>query len=143
MANKERQVVKRINKSDSPKDKIKKIHEYHILIFRIEKGKYILKKENINLLELLSKVSERFAKAQAFTQVRCLDQKPFRLNPIVFSLFTTPKNTVTYLYISFHQFRLEPTNENAVEFASLALNCIKRNLDIKEEKNNISLDDYI
>ena len=143
LANKERQVVKRINKSDSPKDKIKKIHEYHILIFRIEKGKYILKKENINLLELLSKVSERFAKAQAFTQVRCLDQKPFRLNPIVFSLFTTPKNTVTYLYISFHQFRLEPTNENAVEFASLALNCIKRNLDIKEEKNNISLDDYI
>lgn len=138
----ELQVVKKIIQSSSPKDKLKKISEYNVKINRIEKGKYILNGESINLVSLLEKVLQRFIHAQAFTQVYGKERTHFRLNPTTLSLLTTPKNTINYLYISFHQFRLEPSNENAINFSSLALKCLKRNLEINTSSSE-TLDDII
>lgn len=142
LAKNEFQTVSKIHRSSSPKEKIKKIREYDVKLLRIEKGKYVYNRENIDMIKLLESIHERVVNAQAFTQVRCINTTPFRLNPLVFSLLITPKNTVNYLYISFHKFRLDQNEKNALEFASLALNCIKRNLDGKEKENN-SLDDII
>lgn len=138
----ELQVVKKINQTSSPKDKLKKICEYNVKINRIEKGKYMLNGEAINLVSLLDKVHQRFVHAKAFTQVYGKDKPHFRLNPTTLSLLITPKNTINYLYISFHQLRLEPSDENAFNFSLLALNCLKKNLKINT--NSIeTLDDII
>ena len=142
LSQKEYNVMKSIVNLLSPKDKLKSIKEYNYFLSQMEKAEYNLNGEKIYFSQLMEKVYMRFIYAKAFTQVRCKDTTPFILNNLVVELIRKPRNTINYLYISFHKFRLEQSEENALEFASLALNCIKRNLDDKEKKHN-SLDDII
>lgn len=139
LSQKEYYVMKSIVNLLSPKDKLKSIKEYNYFLSQMEKAEYNLNGEKIYFSQLMEKVYTRFIYAKAFTQVRCKDTTPFILNNLVVELIRKPRNTINYLYISFHQFRLNPNKESAKEFTSLALNCIKGNLDGKE-KNNISLD---
>lgn len=141
LSQKERDVISRINCAGSPKDKVRIINEYNLVISGIERAKYTLNNREIDLLALFEVINERMQKASAYCVVKTFDEKPFRLHPAVFMLAMDPR-TFNYLFMSFHQFRLNPGKETAKKFASLALSALRKNLGMESIKY-ISIDDII
>lgn len=141
LSQKERNVISRINCAGSPKDKVRIINEYNLVISGIERAKYTLNNREIDLLALFEVINERMQKASAYCVVKTSEEKPFRLHPAVFMLAMDPR-TFNYLFMSFHQFRLNPGKETAKQFASLALSALRKNLGMESIKY-ISLDDII
>lgn len=141
LSQKERDVISRIICAGSPKDKVRIINEYNLVISGIERTKYTLNNREIDLRTLFEVINERMQKASAYCVVKTPDEKPFRLHPAVFMLAMDPR-TFNYLCMSFHQFRLNPGKETAKKFASLALSALRKNLGMESIKF-ISLDDII
>ena len=112
LSQKERGVISRINCAGSPKDKARIINEYNLVISGIERAKYTLGNREIDLLSLFEVINERMQKASAYCVVKTSDEKPFRLHPAAFMLAMNPC-TFNYLFMSFHQFRLNPGKETA------------------------------
>ena len=141
LAQKETEVICKINKAGSPKDKLRIINEYNSIINSIERGKYQLGSQEFELLPLFENINSRIQKAGAYCVVKKCDGYVFRLHPAAFILEMNPK-TFNYLFMVFHQFRLNPGKDTAKKFAELSLSVLKKNLG-EEEIKHISIDDII
>ena len=141
ISEKEHSVIRHINESLSAKDKLRTIYQYNYAISRIEKGKYDLDGKEINLLKVFDAVNDRIQNASTYAAAYIEGDEPFRLHPALFVLAMEPM-TFNYLFMIFHQFRLDPNKDNAKKFVSLALASVKKNLG-GETKNWVSLDDMI
>lgn len=141
LAQKENEVIGKINEADSPKDKLRIINEYNSIMNSIERAKYQLGNQEIGLLPLFDNVINRIQKAGAYCVVKTSDGNVFRLHPAAFMLEMNPK-TFNYLFMVFHQFRLNPGKDTAKKFAELSLHVLKKNLG-EEEIKHISIDDII
>ncbi len=141
LAQKENEVICKINEAGSPKDKLKIINEYNSIMQSIERAKYQLGNQEIQLLPLFENVNNRIQKAGAYCVVKTPDGDAFRLNPAAFILEMNPK-TFNYLFMVFHQFRLNPGKDTAKKFAELSLSALKKNLG-EEEQGHVSIDDII
>lgn len=138
---KEKNVICRINQAGSPKDKLRIINEYNSIIQGIERAKYKLDDEEIELFPLFDAINDRMQNASAYCVVKTKDDTTFRLHPAALLLANNPK-TFNYLFLLFHQFRLNPGKETAKKFITLALSALKRNLG-ESDASHISIDDTI
>lgn len=141
LSQKEKEAISRINRAGSPKDKLRIINEYNSIISGIECAKYNLGTGEINLLDLFEVINERMQKASAYCVVKTSDNNIFRLHPAAFMLAMDPV-TFNYLFLSFHQFRLNPGKDSAKKFTALALSSLKKNFGESVSKH-ISIDDII
>lgn len=141
LSRKEKDVISRINRAGSPKDKLRIINEYNSILSGIERARYSLGTNEINLLALYEVINERMQKASAYCVVKTTNTNVFRLHPATFVLAMEP-NTFNYLFMSFHQFRLNPGKDTAKRFTTLALSAIKKNLGEPVAKHQ-SIDDTI
>lgn len=141
LSQKEKDVIGRINSAGSPKDKLRIINEYNLVISNIGRAKYTLNKRELELLPLFEMINERIQRASAYCVVKTSDENIFRLHPAAFMLVMDPC-TFNYLFMSFHLFRLNPGKDAARKFASLALSALKKNLGMQSDKH-ISIDDII
>ena len=141
LSQKEKEVIGRINRAGSPKDKLRIINEYNLILSGIEHGKYRLGENEIDLLKLFENINERMQKASAYCVVKTSDDNLFRLHPAAFMLVMDPI-TYNYIFMSFHQFRLNPGKDTAKKFVTLALFALKKNLGEPVSKH-ISIDDTI
>ncbi len=142
LAKNEFDVISEIMKPISSKKKLNTIYNYQSIIRGIENGHYFLNGEKIELSEVYDVVTVRFCKAQNYCRAHLDSGKSFVVNPVILDLAQTP-NTVNYLYILFHQFRLSPKKETAIQFLSVALQCTRRNFRLKNEQKNHSINDII
>lgn len=108
--------------------KIQAINEYTDTISSIERGEYCIDNKRISLVPLFHQVFQRIKQACDYVCVSDDRNNPFRISGLAIVLAMEPKRTFNYLYISFHQFRLAQTIENAKAFADLALQSIASNL---------------
>ena len=141
LSQKEKEVIGRINRAGSPKDKLRIINEYNMILSGIERGKYRLGENEIDLLKLFGIINERMQKASAYCVVKTSDDNLFRLHPAAFMLVMDPI-TYNYIFMSFHQFRLNPGKDTAKKLATLVLFALKKNLGEPVSKH-ISIDDTI
>lgn len=137
----EANVIQTINKPISGKDKIKAIKQYNRLLSSIEHGKYYINGKWFSMLKLIDALEERTQCCYTCTCVKTDNSEPFIIHPAAFLLMLYP-HTYNYIFISFHLFRMEPTNENASRFISMAVDCINRNLNY-QNKSFSSLDEMI
>lgn len=70
LSQKEKEVIGRINRAGSPKDKLRIINEYNLILSGIEHGKYRLGENEIDLLKLFEIINERMQKASAYCVVK-------------------------------------------------------------------------
>lgn len=141
LSSKEKEVIFRINRVGSPKDKGRIISGYQSVLRSIEREQYILNGEEVNLFPVFYAVSERLTKAPVYCTVKTDSSKSFQLHPAAFNLVTDPK-TFNYLFITFHEFRLTPRKDTAKKFVALALSTIKKNLG-EQVIEHVSLDEMI
>lgn len=141
LSQKEKDVISRINHAGSPKDKLRIINEYNLIMSGIERAKYRLGTNEINLLELFEVINERMQKASAYCVVKTSNNQLFRLHPAAFMLAMDP-TTFNYVFMSFHQFRLNPGKDTAKRFTEIALSALKKNLGETVNKH-IAIDDII
>lgn len=124
----ERYVVSRINEPITDIEKLKTINLYNsIYIHGIECGFYFINHQLIPLKPLLDAVEERMQFAPAFCTFSTNGDRQVRLREEALPLIKSPK-TFNYLFISYHQFRMDPSRDNATRFSQLALSCLKKNL---------------
>ncbi|MBR6983108.1 MAG: hypothetical protein IKH75_06190 [Ruminococcus sp.] len=141
LSEKEAEVIQRINKSVSAKDKLKAIYDYTYIVTRLKNHKYELGKKEIFLPKVYYAVFERLQNASMYATASIDNGKPFILNPAIIQLAINPL-TFNFIFMMYHQFRLKPNKDNAKQFVSLALESIKNNL-CGEKSNNCSLDEMI
>lgn len=141
LSSKEKEVIFRINRVGSPKDKGRIISGYQSVLRSIEREQYIINGEEVNLFPVFYAVSERLTKAPVYCTVKTDSSKSFQLHPAAFNLVTDPK-TFNYLFITFHEFRLTPRKDTAKKFVALALSTIKKNLG-EQVIEHVSLDEMI
>lgn len=141
LSRKENDVICQINRAGSPKDKARIINGYNSVLRGIERANYTIDGEEINLLSLFEAVNERMQNAQVYCVVKTEEGEHFRLNPAGFLLAMDPK-TYNYLFMTFHEFRINPGKDTAKKFVSLALSAIKKNLG-EEFHQDSSIDEMI
>lgn len=119
--------IQRICENGTKRDKLSAISDYNYVLLGIEKGRYTLNGNEIQLLPLFDAINERFIKAFVHCTVQ-VDDQPFIVFPVIFMLAMNPRQTFNYLLLSFHQFRMQPNRENTNRFIDLALASLKKNL---------------
>ncbi len=141
LSSKEKDVIFRINRAGSPKDKSRIINDYQSVLRSIQRAKYLINGEEVSLLPLFDVVNERITKAPVYCTVKTDSSKCFQLHPAAFMLVVDSK-TFNYLFITFHEFRLTPGKDTAEKFVALALSTIKKNLG-EQVIDHVSLDEMI
>lgn len=124
---KESHVATQICSPISATEKIKAIAEYNYAINQLQKGTVVLHNEVIALDPMFVAIEERLKKAPAHCFVSDCDGASFRLCIEAIHLLRNP-TTFNYLFIAYHHFRLDPTQNNALSFLKLALVSLKNNL---------------
>ena len=141
LSEKESSVICNIIDSKSAKDKLNYIANYNNILAKIEKGKYFLDDNEIDLLSVFHAVNKRLNESPSFACAQTEDGVPFKVSPALLMLAMEPR-TNNYLFMTFHRLRMEPKKENAKCFISLALSSLKNNLG-KDSREYVSLDDMI
>ena len=135
-------IASMVDTSLSKREKLYAIREYASILYNIRKGHYQIEHEDISLVVLFEAVIKRFQSAPAYCCVQDSAGITFRVWPTLPMLLMQPE-TYNYLYIVYHQFRLEPKKDNAKQFAELALSCLYRNLGMSKSAPNASIGDIV
>lgn len=135
LAQKEKNVISQINRAGSPKDKLRIIREYDSVLDNIKRGKYLLNEREISLLPIFEAINERMKYSPAYCVVMVDNAAEFRLHPAAFMLTMNP-STFNFLLLTYHRFRLSPDKNTAKNFASLALEVLKKNLGEQYDSHN-------
>lgn len=141
LAQKEKNVISQINRAGSPKDKLRIIREYDSVLDNINRGKYLLNDREISLLPFFDTINERMKYSPAYCVVTVDKETEFRLHPAAIMLTMRPL-TFNYLLLTYHRFRLVHDKNTAKDFASLALEALKKNLG-EQYVPHISLNEII
>lgn len=126
----------------SKREKLSVIREYNSVLYNIRKGHFQTGHEDISLVELFEAVLKRFQAAPAYCCVQDSAGITFRVWPTLPMLLMQPE-TYNYLYIAYHQFRLEPKKDSAKHFSELALFCLNRNLGLPQSTFTASIGDIV
>ena len=141
LSNWEYHVISRINKPITNIEKLNSIGLYNsAFLHGIACNHYYFNHNLIYLPPILEAVERRMQLAPAYCTCSTSGSRSFRLREEIIPLFKNPK-TFNYLFISYHQFRMDPTQENAIRFSSLALSSLKRNLSNEDTTAPTSIDD--
>ena len=124
---KESEVAAQICAPISTTEKINAITEYNCTINKIKEGFYTFQNEVIALEPIFAAMEERFKNAPAHCFVSDCDGNSFRLCYEAIQLIRNP-TTFNYIFIAYHHFRMDPTQNNALSFLKLALISLKNNL---------------
>lgn len=141
ISQREKDVIKQINEAGTKGEKKRVINEYRNILLGIDRGRYSLNGNDVNLFEVLLSAGERINEASIYASAQTKSGEPFRVNPVLFLLVKKPL-TFNYLFMTFHLFRLSPSKETAKLFFSQALYCIKKNLG-GECREGLSVDGMI
>lgn len=137
----EYRIISRINRPITNIEKLESIGLYNsIFLHGIACDHYFIDHTLIRLPPILEAVERRMQLASAHCICSTADSRSFRLREEIIPLFKNPK-TFNYLFISYHQFRMDSSQENAMRFSSLALAALKRNLGCEDDKDYSSIDD--
>lgn len=137
----ERYVVAQICEPISEASKLESMTLYTRVILRaLESDHYFIDHHLVPMKPILSAVEERMNSAPAHCIVCDSAGYEFRLAKEIVHLVKEPK-TFNYLFIAYHQFRLDPQPTNAVRFSELALTCLKKNLRVDSTSVGQSIDD--
>ena len=137
----EKRAVYAITLDISKYDKLDAIDKFNRIVINIMDGKYFFRDEEIDLNELLNRISERFRVSPQYCVVKTSSCEPFVLAPAIIGLIGNPL-TFNYYLMMFHQLRLDPTEEVAKSFIMLSYCLICKNLHV-EPKKYVSADETI
>lgn len=141
LSNWEYHTISRINRPITNIEKLDSIGLYNsVFLHGIACDHYFINHTLIHLPPILEAVERRMQLAQAYCICTTSGSRSFRLREEIIPLFKNPK-TFNYLFISYHQFRMDSTHENAMRFSCLALSSLKRNLGCEDTKEYTSIDD--
>lgn len=137
----ERHVVSQICAPISEVTKLNSLNLYTDIILRvIESDHYFINHNLVPLQPLLDAVERRMKYASAFCVILDPFDQPVRLREEIVQLLRHPQ-TFNYLFIVYHQFRLDPQPKNAIRFSQTALSYLKKNLCFDAEGVSQSIDD--
>ncbi len=143
LSEKESDTISQITReSASAKDKLDAIKDYNSVINDIENNCYKLAGQVIDTKKIFRVVDERMEKAPLRSCVCSEGGNVVPLFKAILELAENPKSTYNYLFMSFHELRMSPNKETAKKFASLAVDCIKKNLG-DFDQSGTTIDDYI
>lgn len=135
-------IANMVDTSLSKREKLCAIQNYNSILYSIRKHHYQIRNDDIPLVDLFESVQKRFQSAPAYCCVQDAAGDTFRVWPTLPMLLMQPE-TYNYLYIVYHQFRLEPKKDIAKQFAELALSCLYRNLGIPKSASSTSISNIV
>lgn len=137
---KEEQIIKTIlDDTLLAKEKLDSIKEFDRIVQNLKNQKAIVRGEHVDFKRILGSVIDRFNGTPDLSLVQVENGQPFGINNEILYI-VTQYCTFNRFQIKYHQFRLDPENENlAIEFFSLACECIQKHLGIPK-KEAISTD---
>lgn len=135
-------ITSMIDTALSKREKLSAVQDYNSTLYSIQKKRFRIRHEDIPLVNLFEDVTRRFESAPAYCCVQDPTGITFRVWPALTALLIQPE-TYNYLYIAYHQFRLEPKKDNAKQFVELALSCLYRNLGIPKSASSASISNIV
>lgn len=120
-------------------EKLDCIRQYLSLFHCIQDGNYAINGITHDLSSLIRTIKKRIEQAPAYCNVKDDNAYSFRLCPETADLLSKPL-TFNLLLLSYHQFRLEHSKDNAMHFSNLALSGLYRNFLVQDEVNFESIE---